>query len=183
MKSKKQPTPSISPTKSSSSSSEAHSPPSSMSKQINVENTLGCVTVLPRTSTRGGRTGYSWVSDSGDVCGRMPSAWGKWKVTNRDVSENRGTPKWMVYNGNPIKMDDLGVPLFSETSIYVQGFEIWLANIVWTHSFHFEITWNHIADQKPHCSSSMFFMSPTAIPNRMPPPKQHCERFWECFME
>ena len=32
------------------------------------------------------------------------------------VSKNRGTPKWMVYNGNPIKMDDLGVPLFSETS-------------------------------------------------------------------
>ena len=28
------------------------------------------------------------------------------------VSKNRGTPKWMVYNGNPIKMDDLGVPLF-----------------------------------------------------------------------
>ena len=24
------------------------------------------------------------------------------------VSKNRGTPKWMVYNGNPIKMDDLG---------------------------------------------------------------------------
>ena len=38
------------------------------------------------------------------------------------VSKNRGTPKWMVYNGkpeNPIKMDDLGVPLFSETSIYI----------------------------------------------------------------
>ena len=32
------------------------------------------------------------------------------------VSKNSGTPKWMVYNGNPIKMDDLGVPLFSETS-------------------------------------------------------------------
>ena len=31
------------------------------------------------------------------------------------VSENSGTPKWMVYNGKPIKMDDLGVPLFSET--------------------------------------------------------------------
>ena len=34
------------------------------------------------------------------------------------VSKNRGTPKWMVYNGkpeNPIKMDDLGVPLFLET--------------------------------------------------------------------
>ena len=28
------------------------------------------------------------------------------------VSENRGTPKL-----NPIKMDDLGVPLFSETPI------------------------------------------------------------------
>ena len=34
-----------------------------------------------------------------------------------DVSKNRGTPKWMVYNGKPysIKMDDLGVPLFLET--------------------------------------------------------------------
>ena len=33
------------------------------------------------------------------------------------VSKNRGTPKWMVYKETPIKMDDLGVPLFSETSI------------------------------------------------------------------
>ena len=33
------------------------------------------------------------------------------------VSKNSGTPKWMVYMENPIKMDDLGVPLFSETSI------------------------------------------------------------------
>ena len=32
-------------------------------------------------------------------------------------SKNSGTPKWMVFNGNPIKMDDLGVPLFSETCI------------------------------------------------------------------
>ena len=32
------------------------------------------------------------------------------------VSKNSGAPKWMVYNENPIKMDDLGVPLFSETS-------------------------------------------------------------------
>ena len=35
------------------------------------------------------------------------------------VSKNNGTRKWMVYNGkpieNPIKMDDLGVPLFLET--------------------------------------------------------------------
>ena len=35
-----------------------------------------------------------------------------------DVSKNRDTPKWMVYNGNPIKMDDLGVPLFLETPIW-----------------------------------------------------------------
>ena len=29
------------------------------------------------------------------------------------VSKNRGTPKWMVYN--PIKIDDLGIPVFLET--------------------------------------------------------------------
>ena len=34
------------------------------------------------------------------------------------VSKNRATPKWMVkIMENPIEMDDLGVPLFSETSI------------------------------------------------------------------
>ena len=38
-----------------------------------------------------------------------------------DVSENRGTPKWMVYNEKPIEMDDLGVPLFLETPIYKIG--------------------------------------------------------------
>ena len=48
----------------SGSSSAAHSPPSSMSKQMKVENTLGCVTVLPSTSTRGGRTGYSLASSN-----------------------------------------------------------------------------------------------------------------------
>ena len=36
-----------------------------------------------------------------------------------DVSKNRGTPKWMVkIMENPIKMDDLGVPLFLETPIF-----------------------------------------------------------------
>ena len=34
-------------------------------------------------------------------------------------SINGGTPKWFVCKGKPIKMDDLGVPLFQETSIYV----------------------------------------------------------------
>ena len=31
------------------------------------------------------------------------------------VSWNGGTPKWLVYKGNPTKMDDLGVPPFMET--------------------------------------------------------------------
>ena len=41
----------------------------------------------------------------------------KWKWC-MGVSKNRGTPKWMVkIMENPIIMDDLGVPLFSETSV------------------------------------------------------------------
>ena len=42
---------------------------------------------------------------------------GRWNL-DMGVSQNRGTPKWMVKAmENPIKMDDLGVPLFSETPI------------------------------------------------------------------
>ena len=38
---------------------------------------------------------------------------------NMGVSKNRGTPKWMVkIMENPIKMDNLGVPLFLETPIW-----------------------------------------------------------------
>ena len=60
---------------------------------------------------------------------RVFCSWGTWglqlsrflwmSVENMDVSKNRGkTPKWMVkIMGNPIKMDDLGVPLFLETPI------------------------------------------------------------------
>ena len=36
-----------------------------------------------------------------------------------DVTKNRGTPKWIVYRENPIKMNDLGVPLFLETPKYI----------------------------------------------------------------
>ena len=37
------------------------------------------------------------------------------------VSKNRGIPKWMVYNEKPYEqMDDLGVPLFLETPIYLK---------------------------------------------------------------
>ena len=35
------------------------------------------------------------------------------------VSKSRGTPKWMVFRENPIKMDDLEVPLFLETPISI----------------------------------------------------------------
>ena len=34
------------------------------------------------------------------------------------VSKNRDTQKWMVYSGKPIKIDDLGVPLFLEQHPY-----------------------------------------------------------------
>ena len=38
-----------------------------------------------------------------------------------DVSENSGTPKWMVkIMEKPIKIDDLGVPPFKETPIYLE---------------------------------------------------------------
>ena len=38
---------------------------------------------------------------------------------NMGVSKNRGTPKWMVkIMENPIKIDNLGVPLFLEIPIY-----------------------------------------------------------------
>ena len=41
----------------------------------------------------------------------------KKQIPHLGVSKNRGTPKRMVYMENPIKMDDLGVPPFKETSI------------------------------------------------------------------
>ena len=47
---------------------------------------------------------------------------GDWKFINDGylgVSKHRGTPKWMVeIMENPIKMDDLGVPLFLEKPIW-----------------------------------------------------------------
>ena len=46
-----------------------------------------------------------------------PKQWILFQVVHMGVSKNRGTPKWMVYNGKPYKMDNLGVPPFLETSI------------------------------------------------------------------
>ena len=43
---------------------------------------------------------------------------------NMDVSKNRGTPKWIVkLRENPIKIDDLGVPVFLETPIFCMYFD------------------------------------------------------------
>ena len=61
--------------------------------------------------------------------------------------KKRGTSKWMVYNGNiPIKMDDLGVPPFSETSIYIYIY-IWymfcwtfMVSCIWRLNFIISIT-------------------------------------------
>ena len=43
-------------------------------------------------------------------------------ATSKDRGFHRhgGTPKWMVLRGNPIKMDDLGVPLYGNTQIGTQ---------------------------------------------------------------
>ena len=51
---------------------------------------------------------------------RCQITWEEGKVIDNHmgVSKKRGTPKLMVYNGNPIKMDDLGVPLFSVSPIW-----------------------------------------------------------------
>ena len=52
-------------------------------------------------------------------CPRWPKTTIFWGENYIVVSKNRGIPKWMIYNGKPyIKMDDLGVPLFSESSIW-----------------------------------------------------------------
>ena len=47
-------------------------------------------------------------------------------IYHMGVSRNRGVSpkKWMVYNGKPIKMDDLGVPLFLETPICLDGYPV-----------------------------------------------------------
>ena len=53
------------------------------------------------------------------------------------VSKNSGTPKWMVIMENPIKIDDLGVSLFLETSILY-------------------IIYVYISPVKPSCSKAIY---------------------------
>ena len=50
----------------------------------------------------------------------MSLIWYTPQKSNMGVSKNNGTPKWMVkIMENPIRMDDLGVPLFLETPTYI----------------------------------------------------------------
>ena len=67
-----------------------------------------------------------WEACGGDTCVHRDAPKGRIQrglltmkkiQTHMGVSYNRGTLKFMVYNGKPyFFMDDLGVPLFSETS-------------------------------------------------------------------
>ena len=79
--------------------------------------------------------------------------------------KNRGAPKWMVYNGKSIKMDDLGVPLFSETPIWVVVsffFSIFIPNrgeMIPFDQHIFQMGWfNHHLDIII-TSSNVFFLS------------------------
>ena len=49
--------------------------------------------------------------------------------TKVEVSINGGTIQWIVYSVNPINMDDLGVPAFVETTIWIPNLSAW--NGVW----------------------------------------------------
>ena len=60
------------------------------------------------------------VTKSGALLGIAPrqsdvqTGWFHWCCEIWVFPKIGGTPKWMVYRENPIKMDDLGVPLFLE---------------------------------------------------------------------
>ena len=66
------------------------------------------------------------------------------------VSKNRGTPKWMVYNGkhmeNPIKMDDLGVSLFSETLISESNCRMARVKVSESPPFSSDVIWGLVQD-------------------------------------
>ena len=58
---------------------------------------------------------YHWVR--APQCAKRLRRCNLSRTGNLGASINGGTPKLMFYRENPIKMDDLGVPPFMETSI------------------------------------------------------------------
>ena len=48
------------------------------------------------------------------------------------ISINGTSPEWWFAMEHPIKIDDLGVPLFQETSIHLYGYSIWILDLYWT---------------------------------------------------
>ena len=69
-----------------------------------------------------------WDNFSGDLFTRLFHSFvGNWLVSRHQYGgfhSHVDTPKWLIFKGNPFKMDDLGVPLFQETSIL--PFIFWL---------------------------------------------------------
>ena len=65
------------------------------------------------------------------------------------VSKNRGTPKWMVYKGNPIKHGMIwGYPYFLETPIWISNITIFGGGLNWWRSTCFcDILWGHNISQ------------------------------------
>ena len=72
---------------------------------------------------------------------------------NLGISKNSGTPKWMVYKGKLIKMDDLGVPLFLETPKNMDIFKLWRNRLTMARCRKqmsldvCECTWGHLYDR------------------------------------
>ena len=63
---------------------------------------------------------HNWMDGLSTWLTHKKWAFNRSRVVLGFVYKNRGTPKWMgKIRENPIKMDDLGVPLFLETPIYV----------------------------------------------------------------
>ena len=97
------------------------------------------------------------------------------------VSKNKGTPKWMVYKENPIKMDDLGVPLFSETSIYIYissfllwwGFTRYLQNFKGRNSYPAWWIWTEVCHE--WCGSNSRWVANKVSAGPLP---RSCSWYW-----
>ena len=92
---------------------------------------LVCLPVAQRTGLAGGDLPAS--SDKYTTQALRKRSWDL--ALGEKLFKNSGTPKWMVkMMENPIKMDDLGVPLFLKNSIRSQGqllfFEVRIGDIL-----------------------------------------------------